>query len=224
MKTTFSRHLRAFVLFSSGMLASFVLIATCSSSESSGNTGDLPEALKHKSSTVFSSFGNTMRTSPRSILDELFRLVVEQDESLEELVDSLELLSEQHSGNDNRINTFVQKNTTYYEEARFLMDPKHSPTVNPAIGDLVLQILERSARQYGGHESELQKLQSITDSLDADAHAYFHAVKILTTLPVIERYQEQKNELAEANGTLNERIGNIRTILQKDVQARIGQQ
>ena len=141
---------------------------------------ETPKSLEDKGSYTFSKRGGS------NLVESLYEELVTQDAALKRLEDQIDELNKSQQDSTESFSNFNQKIQSYYHIAdRDATEIKDS-VLSEKIKLLVAGSLAKYNAQVSEH-NELLKTIGAKESAIADLH---QAVKIVTTLAVIEKYQK----------------------------------
>ena len=151
-------------------------------SSQQGNN-DIPVALQENQK---SSLSEIKKREPEDILEELYREFKKEDTSLQQLSDNIATLQKQKRDSTEVFQKFDSKNDDYYNSAKLHYN---------RIGDSLLHkrikvLIETSLVEYDRRAAMNENLLKLLEKRKATLDDIEEAVKIITTLSVIERYQQ----------------------------------
>ena len=122
------------------------------------------------------------------ILERLYSEVVDRNTSLKQLEKELVEHEEQHAELRSRFETYNQPSTQYYGAASQKLKGIRDSSLSKRIRGLVIQ----SEDNYRLRTSELNRLRVLLQEKSISIEEYHIALKIITTLPEIEKHQKEK--------------------------------
>ena len=122
------------------------------------------------------------------VLERMYSEVVDRSSSLKQLEKELEQNEEQHAELRTRIETYHQISKLYYAAAEQKIKGIGDSSLSKRMRSLVVQ----SDHSYRQRTAELNRIQVLLQEKSITIQEYHLALKILTTLPEIEKYQKEK--------------------------------
>jgi len=141
---------------------------------------ETPKSLEDKSDFSFSKRGGS------NLVESLYEELVSQDTALKRLEDQINELNKSQRDSTESFSNFNQKIKSYYRIANSDATEIKDSVLSEKIRLLVVGSLAKYNTQVSKH-NELLKTIGAKESAIADLHK---AVKIVTTLAVIEKYQK----------------------------------
>lgn len=142
---------------------------------------ETPKALDDKTSYSFTKRGEG------NLVEELYEELVSKDAALKRLEDQIDELDKSQGDSAHSFFTFNQKNQSYYNIAESNVTEIKDSVLSEKIKLLVAGSLARYKSQISKHYDLLNTINAKKSTIE-DLH---HAVKIITTLAVMERYQRE---------------------------------
>lgn len=163
----------------STIIVILILVSGCSR-HTNNEDKDTPKALQNNSSEVKSYRGSS------DLVEELYKELVDKSQSLKKLEDSIEAIRPQINEAESAFSKYDSKSKDYYNSANSQAN---------GISDSVLKqkiqgIISVSNTKYSSRTSELNSLEKIISRQDATLSDYHIVLKIVLTLPIIEKYQK----------------------------------
>ena len=169
---------------------SFLLLMAACTFASCGNNRhqdkakpETPKALEPKSS----SYEIVSKRSEADLVESLYAELAGKDKDLKELEDKLETLRDSWPDSIRSFNQFKEKNDAYFKAANDHIDTIKDSVLRKQMEALILANLLKHNARIGRHEAFLNAIKQKNQSI-ADLHT---ALKIVKTLPLIERYQRE---------------------------------
>lgn len=150
------------------------------SSDDSANKKETPKALQEQSSYSLS------KSRSVDLVDDLYQEVVQKDSSLYTLEKSIENFNEGKYDSLLAFKAFDNKNQSYYVAANQHLSSLHDSALLKEIKTLI----DQSSSQYQSAISETSSLIKNLDVKTASLEDLHTALKLIKTLPLIEKYQK----------------------------------
>ncbi|MFD0748777.1 hypothetical protein ACFQZS_01400 [Mucilaginibacter calamicampi] len=203
------------------IIAAFAILLSSCSNPPAGSKPDqaMPKALQNdeKISDVIS----IKRMGYGNLIQELYDDAVSKDPELEKLEKELAAFNEVKGDSLTKVERFKAKSVEFYSSGSNLSETIADSTLRKKIS----AILEASNKQYQSKTNKLTRLSKFIEQNEADIKDYHTMLKLMVTLPVIEKYQNQ--QLLEVTKTANgiaksaERLkGNTKSLADKFERAR----
>ena len=168
------------------LIAIFTLLITTSlfscDAGTKQNEKETPKALQ-ESEISFKSYGR----GGYDLTDELYAGLVDKSPELKKLEKELNDFSPKPYNLNGKFNKFNGKSENYYQSA----ENKTSNMTDSALKKKILAILSTSKTRYATKTEELNSLLKIISKNDGTIGDHHNALKILLTLPLIEKYQTE---------------------------------
>lgn len=164
-----------------------LIICACNNSDNPKEqpAQQIPEALQDNKS----SYVEIRKGRGTNLLEELYDELVEKDERLKALEHGIDLLESSKADSTESINNFINKNDGYYKQADlYAVNLKDS-----ALKQKIKALIEESSAGYRSSIAAHKDLLAKIDLTDADIDDLHTALKVVKTLPVMEKYN--KNNL-----------------------------
>ena len=162
----------------------FSLFASCRQSEKSPESSpETPVALQEKSSSeiLFS------KSRYDDLVESLYAELIEKNPALKELEKTIDDLKDQKSDSVKPFTKFDSKNTSYYNSAN-----EHLTRISDSILRIKMNtIINNSLNNYNNKIARHQGLISMLNTKDIDLKNLHIILKIVRTLPMIEKYQSE---------------------------------
>lgn len=164
-------------------------LLSCQSDEPSDSIASKPATPKVLTNENDKGLGGSLSSSYRtsSIYLALYLEQVEQSKYLQDIEASLKQL--RHSKRDSlaTFNDYNTKNNSYYKNVEYEILKEIKDSV---IAKRLTELLDKSKTQYKNRIAKHQQLLKNLDSNTLGIYDLHTALKILTTLPLIEAYQK----------------------------------
>jgi hypothetical protein len=169
-------------------------------------------ALLVVGSVIFLSSGITKEHGGyKNLVDELYYQAVKQNSSLEAIDEDMERFYKKKDDALEKYNSFTAYNNRYYNDARAEAAAIQDAAQRQAAHDLINASEARYKTKLVGWQSDIATL----NSNEKELKNLYARLKIITTLPVIEKFQTglpDGNRLKEANSDLVKLIEKIKTL------------
>lgn len=188
----------------------FLLISCSQKNPETQQQNNVPKALEEKKS----DFSIVSKRYHNDIVQSLYAELLKEDKDLSKFEDGIEKTYSDKTDSMEYFHSFVDKNTSYYSSAeRYLSSIKDSVLKNR-----IKQILAESNTRFEAgvaqHKNLIHQIETKENQL-ADLH---FAVKIIKTLPVMEKYQRENRPLLNPIQTINNEFGKL--IAQADAMVK----
>ena len=185
------------------LLLPFIILLLISCSQKNPQTqqqNNVPKALEENKV----DFSVVSKRYDNDIVQSLYAEFLKEDKDLSKFEDGIEKNNSDKPDSLEYFHSFVDKNTSYYSSAdRYLSSIKDSVLKNR-----IKQILTESNNRFESglaqHNNLIQQIE-IKENQLSDLH---FAVKIIKTLPVMERYQRENRPSLNPIQTINNEFGN----------------
>lgn len=195
----------------------YILLVSCN-----GNHQETAEAAKNQEKPValqenkldFSSY--TKRSD--DLVDDIYAEIAAKSNELKDLEADLKQYNSDSKYNEilEKYNLYNTKSERYYHAA----DYKLSSVKDSILRNKIVDLVKKSKNQYADKISNIQALMASIDKNELSINDYYSVLKIIRTLPVIEKYQ--KDDLPTQKGFQN-RIESQQKLLEK-IKAAIGKE
>lgn len=118
---------------------------------------------------------------------ELYDELVNQSSDLKKLQEDLTAIHSRSNENENKYDNYDQKSINYYQNAGNLANS----IADSIVRKKVLEVISKSESQYSGLTAALNELRNSISGLSTDLHDNHMILKIMLTLPQIEKYQKE---------------------------------
>ena len=152
------------------------------------NKQEVPKALQDNSSEIksYSRSGD--------LTEELYQELVEETPSLKKLEDDLIDYQNKYNEAKEPFNKYNSKSNNYYSSSKYKVESISDSTLK----NKILTIISESNNRYNNKISEHNSLLNLISKGDATINDQHLAMKVLLTIPIIEKYQDNnKTELKE---------------------------
>ncbi|MBI5373781.1 MAG: hypothetical protein HZA79_17275 [Sphingobacteriales bacterium] len=178
-------HTRIFTL-----AALLCLLCACSGSKNKEpQQPQTPKALEAEKSSYSIEL---KKRDPGDLVEKLYQEIAEKEPALKKLEEQISELHAGESDSTENFNQFNNKNNSYYEATE-----KHLARISDSLlKDRIRELIRNSLSRYKNAVSHPEQLLKIIDHNNnslADLHA---AVKLVQTLRVMEKYQQDNKPAA----------------------------
>ena len=143
-----------------------------------------PKALREDKSDV-SSF--VYKRGSEDLLDELYIELVKDNQNLKDIENLIEENSTEQKTLVDKFNAFNGKNESYYSSAS-----NHWESIKDSVlRKKILSIIKTSSDNNSQKSSHMAALIRAIDTRNTSINDYHTAMKIIVTMPLIERYQKE---------------------------------
>ena len=144
---------------------------------------EVPKALEDKSS----SYEIISKRGYDDLIESLYDELVSKNIDLKQLEDKIDDLNKSKSDTINLFNQFDRKNQSYYSSAdRHISDIKDS-----LLRDKMKDIIANNLKKYHSSIARHKELLKIIEAKNLTISDLQNVLKIVKTLPLIEKYQEE---------------------------------
>lgn len=195
------------------LLLSFFILLLISCSQKNPQTqqqNNVPKALVEKKA----DFSVVSKRYDNNIVQSLYAELLKEDKDLSKFEDGIEKTNSAKPDSLEYFHSFLNKNTDYYSSA----DSYLSNIKDSVLKNRIKQILTESNTRFDAsvaqHKNLLQQIETKENQL-SDLH---FAIKIIKTLPVMEKYQRENRPSLNPIQTINNEFGKL--IAQADALAK----
>jgi len=164
----------------------FVALFSCNNKKNSdkpAENDELPEALQENKKRNGLEF---YKRDPGDLVENIYRELEKEDPLLKELSEKINILREQKKDSLETFITFENKNISFYTAARH-----HNGRIEDSALKHRIQILiNQSFEQYNNRIQTIKHLIKLLDSKTKSLNDLHETLKIIRTLPIIEKYQQ----------------------------------
>jgi len=182
-------------------------LLSCNQQPEAKKDPDTPTALQDKNSSS-ESIGFSKGRSAEDLVERLYKELVDKTAALKELESKIDDLNAMKIDSTQQFNTFNEKNTSYYSAADQHAALITDSSLKDRLKAMVASRLSNYNRLIAGHKN----LVAILDSKDVKVHDLHIVLKLVKTLPLIEKFQ--KDDIPNTN-PLNHAINEYDKTLQK---------
>ena len=151
------------------------------------------KSLRDPSDTISTSQVLTESTSKTlsydrkgDLISDLYQELVDKDSTLNRLEADIRHNNDQGNVLDNRFNAYASKSNSYYQTATYNAAEQISDSI---YRKRITALIEASKKRYENLTVELDTLQRFISRNNTKIRDHHAALKIILTLPVIEKYQ-----------------------------------
>lgn len=164
------------------IIAVIYLLASCNEPDQPSASA-APKALEEKSDD--SRFSSSLGRSDRDLVESLYKEQVAKSPALQELEKTLERLPEKKTDSTAAYYKYKDNNGDYYGTAgKYVAEIKDS-----LLREKIKMLLASSESAYKNKVGPLSKLMEVLAIKDTSLQDLHLALKIVKTIPVMERYQ-----------------------------------
>lgn len=158
---------------------SLIFMTSCQEKENNSRNNKTPKALQ-EDNIDFGRF-----RSNNDLVDDLYMELVDKSPELKKLETELEAIKNRDTLN--LFNNYAQKSDDYYRSAK----NKTGMIKDSVMKNKILSLIENSNEKYIEKTTELQKLVKTIHQKQNDINDYHTALKVILTIPLIEKYQNE---------------------------------
>lgn len=134
------------------------------------------------------------------MIEELYQELVDKTKLLKKLEDDLEAFSPEPNNLKEKFDKYDSKSKNYYSSANH----KTMAITDSLLRKKIISLIATSSRQYLTNTDELNSLLRQIDANSSTLNDYHNVLKIVLTLPIIEKYQkEHKLDKTEFKNLIN---------------------
>ncbi|GGF15112.1 hypothetical protein [Flavobacterium limi] len=160
-------------------LLSLILLTSCKENETVNRSNEEPKALQGKSI----DFGRFR--SPNDLVNDLYSELVNKSPKLKALESELNEFNPQDTLNS--YYGYDQKSNDYYLSARNQADL----ITDSIMKQKILNLIKKSEEKYVSEKTDLKVLIKTINQKRNSIYDYHNTLKIVLTLPLIEKYQKE---------------------------------
>ena len=161
-----------------------LLLAACKQRDDLESNPATPESLQEKSSTEISFNKSRMG---EGLVESLYAELLENNQELSELEKTIKSLDKQKQDSLNPFNKFDQKNTSYYTSTE-----RYIGNIRDTLLRIKIKaIIDNSLNTYNRRIAANRNLISILDAKDKTLGDLHIVLKLVKTLPLLEKYQAE---------------------------------
>jgi len=166
------------------------------------NKEETPKALQDDKLEI-KSFGRS-----GDLTDQLYAGLVDKSPALKRLEDNLDLYMTKPGELAQALDKYDSKSNSYYNSA----DAKVKAIQDSLLRKQILDLITASKNQYGNKTAEIKSLLNVISQKGSTLNDHHTVLKILLTLPLIEKYQNEnlpdnklfKNLIEEQEGLIQQ--------------------
>ncbi|TDX11707.1 MULTISPECIES: hypothetical protein [Flavobacterium] len=159
------------------LLSSLLLLISCQKSESNDGSKEEPSALQEKSIDI------GRFKSRNDLVDDLYQELVNKSPELKTLEDELNEINPRDT--TEIFNNYDDKSYSYYGSAKGNTEGIRDSILKKKI----LNLISKSSDRYDSKKAEIESLVTTINKKRTEITNYHTALKIVLTLPLIEKYQ-----------------------------------
>jgi len=148
------------------------------------------EIQQSAESAVLNESSSEVKTYLRSssnLVDDLYKELVDKSPALNKIEEDLESLAPKANKVNSGFNEYDLKSKNYYSAA----NNKAGYITDSLLRNSIKEIIEKSKNQYANNSAGLNALLKQISQNGTSLHDHHEALKIVMTLPVIEKYQKE---------------------------------
>lgn len=166
-----------------GTIFILTLLVSCGGERTENNTPpkqETPKALRDDKLDIksYSRSGD--------LTEELYQELVGKTPALKKLEDDLEAFIPKPNDLKDKFNQYDNKSNTYYSSANH----KAAAISDSLLKQKIISLIMKSNNKYSAKTTELYSLLKQISKHDATLHDHHSVLKIVLTLPMIEKYQD----------------------------------
>lgn len=169
------------------ILGSSILLGSCNNNQSDLSE-ETPEALKEQSVIVNRLDDYTSNRGYWDLIEELYKELVQKSENLKQLEEEIKKSAVKSNELLSVLQQFDYKSTSYYESAI----QKTKSFSDSLLKKRMQAIIQKSQDHYQKEMKELADLERAVQLGNASINDQHQVLKILLTLPLIEKFQQDK--------------------------------
>jgi glutathione peroxidase-family protein len=166
----------------------FVLLISCNQhplKTTPNPSPEIPQALEDKKSADFSIVSKSRVQN--NLIDELYEELLQNNTQLQEIESGIKDINAHKQDSLSDFETFLEKNTDYYRNASHYMASLRDSSLKKKIEQILVSSNKTLEIKTAVHKSLIQQIENKSLQF-ADLHT---ALKIVTTLAVMEKYQQE---------------------------------
>ena len=120
------------------------------------------------------------------MIEELYQELVDKSPALKKLEDDLDVFRPKPIKLNQKVQQYNSKSNSYYSSA----DYKISAITDSLLKDKIITLITTSKNKHNDKTAELNSLLKEISKNDATLNDHYSVLKIVLTLPIIEKYQD----------------------------------
>lgn len=121
------------------------------------------------------------------LIEELYQELVDKTKLLKKLEDDLDAFSPEPNKLKEKFDKYDSKSKSYYSSANY----KTMAITDSLLRKKIISLIATSSRQYANNTEELNSLLKQVNANNSTLNDYHNVLKIVLTLPMIEKYQKE---------------------------------
>ena len=146
---------------------------------------EAPKALQDENKMDVSI--ETKRSFRNDIVEDLYQELLEKDPALRKLEEDIKRTDKEYDTANEKFEEYNRKSFNYYSDAGLKLRSINDSTIKKRIAD----ILENSKKIYESKTGHVKNLLKYAEVKSISKNDYYLLLKIIKTLPEIEKYQTQ---------------------------------
>lgn len=167
-----------------GVVFILILLTSCGDRQTNNDTSaqqETPKALQDNKISMDSYRGSSI-----DLVESLYQELVEKNPALQKLEEELEAFRSKTGDLDEKYSKYNSKSSSYYSSAK----QKLAGISDSLLRMKVDALLTNSSKKYATKTAEINALLAQISKNGSIIHDYHVALKIILTLPIIEKYQD----------------------------------
>ena len=174
------------------------LLVACGNKSSDNNATPIPETPKalQEDKIDIKSYSRS-----NDLVDELYQELVDKTPALKQLEDEIDAINPKPGELSAKFNTYESKSNSYYSSANY----KAMAITDSLLRTQIVSLLSASSKSYSAKTSVLSSLIDQFSKNSSKLNDHHSVLKIVLTLPIIEKYQnENKPDKKEFKALIKE--------------------
>lgn len=181
---------------------SILLLISCSQNKPAPQQqNNVPKALEEKRA----DFSVVTKRYENNIVQSLYDELLKEDKDLQKFEDGIEKINTDKADSLEYFHSFLNKNTGYYSSADSYLSNIKDSVLKNRIKQILTESNTRFVSGVAQHKNLIQQIETNENQL-SDLH---FAVKIIKTLPVMEKYQRENRPSLNPIQTINKEFGKL---------------
>jgi hypothetical protein len=160
-----------------------LILSGCTNSRNNENT-ETPKALEEGEAKI----DLFRKRIPSDLVDQLYNEEVDKSPELKKIEEQIKYVRQAKKDSLNLFEDFKENNNSYYESAL----SKSNSITDSLLKKRIAEMIGISKHNYSDKISELEREVSVLGGKSASLNDYHIALKIKTTLPLIEKFQNSR--------------------------------
>jgi hypothetical protein len=164
------------------ILLSLTVLIYCGSKPDTTTTAqEIPKALQEERLEI------SYKRSGDNLMEELYKELVDKTPELKKLEDDIDTYKPQLGELKEEFDNYDTKSNQYYSSSEYRI----TSIADSSLRKRLEIVLTSSKKQYLTNKEELNSLLRLLQENDVALHDHHIALKVMLTLPIIERYQTE---------------------------------